>query len=329
MKFNTIFIFRKNKTFLSSLLFYLVLSSWYVLRPLRNELAVESYGEGMLIPLLISTTLVMILVNPIYSWVASRGNYIRIVFYTYSFFIFNLALLYLYSSSLSQTMVTERLWLGRIFYVWSNIYSFFTVSIFWVLVINLFRDSSSRKYYGFILAGGSVGAMLGSQTSSILSNSFTESGIALFLIAASFFLLLALALATYMVRAFSIEALSSKVGGGSIDSIKNILTKDDIRNIAIYSWFFTFLMTVQWIAAIPIIENYSELSPERIRLFALIEQIVSPLTLIVQLTLTYYVISKFGIKFILIVYGILFVVVFSLYGFFPSVGIVYLVPNLS
>ena len=121
MKFNTIFIFRKNKTFLSSLLFYLVLSSWYVLRPLRNELAVESYGEGMLIPLLISTTLVMILVNPIYSWVASRGNYIRIVFYTYSFFIFNLALLYLYSYSLSQTMVTERLWLGRIFYVWSKV----------------------------------------------------------------------------------------------------------------------------------------------------------------------------------------------------------------
>jgi AAA family ATP:ADP antiporter len=134
--------------------------------------------------------------------------------------------------------------------------------------------------------------------------------------------LLALALATYIVRTFSVEALSAKVGGGSIDSIKNILTKDDIRNIALYSWFFTFLMTVQWIAAIPIIENYSELSPERIRLFALIEQIVSPLTLIVQLTLTYYVISKFGIKFILIVYGILFVVVFSLYGLFPSVAVV-------
>ena len=312
MKFNIIntlnpYLLIKNKTLLSSILFYLVLSSWYVLRPLRNELAVESYGEGMLIPLLISTTLIMILVNPIYSWVASRGNYIRIIFYTYSFFIFNLLLLYMYSSSLSQSMVTERLWLGRIFYVWSNIYSFFTVSIFWVLVINLFRDSSSRKYYGFILAGGSVGAMLGSTTSSTLSNSFTETGIALFLIAASFYLLLALALATYIVRTFSVEALSAKVGGGSIDSIKNILTKDDIRNIALYSWSFTFLMTVQWIAAIPIIENYSELSPERIRLFALIEQIVSPLTLVVQLTLTYYVISKFGIKFILLAYGVLFV----------------------
>ena len=320
--FSLLSALKTNKTFLSSFLFYLVLSSWYVLRPLRNELAVESYGEGMLIPLLISTTLVMILVNPIYSWVASRANYIRIIFYTYSFFILNLLILYLYSSNLSESMTFERLWLGRIFYVWSNIYSFFTVSIFWVLVINLFRDSSSRKYYGFILAGGSVGAMLGSQTSSMLSNSFTETGIALFLIAASFFLILALALAAYIVRIFSVEALSSKVGGGSIDSIKNILIKDDIRKIALYSWLFTFLMTVQWIAAIPIIENYSELSPERIRLFALIEQIVSPLTLLVQLTLTYYVISKFGIKFILVVYGILFIGVFSLYGFLPSVAVV-------
>ena len=34
-------------------------------------------------------------------------------------------------------MTDERIWLGRVFYVWSNIYSFFTVSIFWVLVINL------------------------------------------------------------------------------------------------------------------------------------------------------------------------------------------------
>ena len=313
---------KTNKTFLSSLLFYLVLSSWYVLRPLRNELAVESYGEGMLIPLLISTTLVMILVNPIYSWVASRGNYIKIIFYTYSFFIFNLIILYLFSSSLSESMVFEKLWLGRIFYVWSNIYSFFTVSIFWVLIINLFRDSSSRKYYGFILAGGSIGAMLGSQTSSLLSNSFTETGIALFLVAASLFLILALVLATYIVKTFSVEALLSKVGGGSIDSIKNILTKDEIRKIGAYSWFFTFLMTVQWIAAIPIIENYSSLSPERIRLFALIEQIVSPLTLIVQLTLTYFVISRFGIKFILIAYGALFTFVFILYGFFPSVAVV-------
>jgi hypothetical protein len=38
-------------------------------------------------------------------------------------------------------------------------------------------------------------------------------------------------------------------------------------------------MTIQWICAIPIVEAYSDLSPERIELFGRIEQLVSPLTL--------------------------------------------------
>ena len=58
--------------FLSSFLFFLVLSSWYVLRAVRNELAVESYSQDFLIILLAVTALVMFIINPIYSWIASR-----------------------------------------------------------------------------------------------------------------------------------------------------------------------------------------------------------------------------------------------------------------
>ena len=83
-------------------------------------------------------------------------------------------------------------------------------------------------------------------------------------------------------------------------------------------------MTIQWISAIPIIEAYSELSSDRIELFARIEQLVSPLTLFTQLFLTYFVISFFGISSILMVYGLVFVLVFLLYGLAPSVGIVVL-----
>ena len=319
--------FLKIKTLLSSILFCLVLISWYILRPLRNELAVESYGEGQLIPLLISTTLVMILVNPIYSWIASRSSYIKIIFYTYLFFIINLIGFYFYSSSLDESMVISRAWLGKIFYVWSNIYSFFTVSIFWVLVINLFRDANSRKYYGFIMAGGSIGAILGSGTSSYLSESYSEFGLSFFVIGTSIFLILALMLATFIAKFFSINVLLTNVGGGGMDGINNVIKKDEIRNIAIYSWLFTFLMTVQWIAAIPIFETISD-QAERIRLFALIEQIVSPLTLLVQLTLTYFVISLIGIRYILIIYGMLFSCVFLVYGFFPSVMTVIICQSL-
>jgi AAA family ATP:ADP antiporter len=307
---------------LTSLLFFLVLSSWYVLRAVRNEMAVENYGQDFLLILLSVTALTMLLINPIYSWIASRGNFKKIITYCYSFLIFNLLIFIFYSRSLGDDDSIQVIWLGRVFYVWCNIYSFFVVSIFWVLVINIFRDIKSRKLYGFIMAGGSLGAIFGSEISIRLSESFTNFGLELFAFSASVLLFSAILLARYIVNTNNSIALVQKVGGEWSDAISNIVTIKDVRSIAIYSWLFTSLMTIQWITAIPIIEAYSELSPDRIELFARIEQLVSPLTLFTQLFLTYIVISFFGISSILMVYGLLFVLVFLLYGLIPSVGIV-------
>jgi AAA family ATP:ADP antiporter len=311
-----------KNTILTSLLFFLVLSSWYVLRAVRNEMAVENYGQDFLLILLSITALTMLLINPIYSWIASRGNFKKIITYCYSFLIFNLLIFIFYSRSLGDYESIQAIWLSRIFYIWCNIYSFFVVSIFWVLVINIFRDIKSRKLYGFIMAGGSLGAIFGSEISVRLSESFTNFGLELFAFSSSVLLFSSILLARYIVNTNNSIVLVQKVGGEWSDAISNIVTKKDVRSIAIYSWLFTSLMTIQWISAIPIIEAYSDLSPDRIELFARIEQLVSPLTLFTQLFLTYFVISFFGISSILMVYGLLFVLVFSLYGLAPSVGIV-------
>ena len=311
-----------KNTILTSFLFFLVLSSWYVLRAVRNEMAVENYGQDFLLVLLSITALTMLLINPIYSWVASRGNFKKIVTYSYAFLIFNLLIFIFYSRSLGDSDSLQAIWLGRIFYVWCNIYSFFVVSIFWVLVINIFRDIKSRKLYGFIMAGGSLGAIFGSEISVRLSESFTNFGLELFAFSSSVLLFMAILLARYIVNTNNSIVLTERVGGGWSDAISNIITMKDVRSIAIYSWLFTSLMTIQWISAIPIIEAYSDLSPDRIELFARIEQLVSPLTLLTQLFLTYFVISFFGISSILMVYGLLFIIVFLLYGLVPSVGIV-------
>ena len=309
---------------LASFLFFLVLSSWYVLRAVRNELAVENYSQDFLIILLAFTALVMFVINPIYSWIASRSNFKKIIVYCYSFLILNLFIFLMYSRSLSSENMTETIWLGRVFYIWANVYSFFVVSIFWVVIINLYRNYKSRKFYGFIMAGGSIGAIFGSELAIRLSESFVSSGLELFVLSASILLLLAMFVAIYIFNSTDSISLSQKVGGNSFDPIKNIMTKSDIRLVASYSWLFTFLMTIQWICAIPIVESYSDLSPKRIELFGRIEQLVSPLTLLSQVFLTYFVISFLGVRLILILYGVLFTIVFLLYGFFPTVGVVVL-----
>ena len=313
---------RLKNTVLTSLLFFLVLSSWYVLRAVRNEMAVENYGQDFLLILLSITALTMLIINPIYSWIASRANFKKIITYCYSFLIFNLFVFIFYSRSLDETDTAQAIWLGRVFYVWCNIYSFFVVSIFWVLVINIFRDEKSRKLYGFIMAGGSIGAIFGSEISVRLSESFTNFGLELFAFSSSILLFTAILLARYIVNLNNSIVLVKEVGGRWSDALSNIMSVKEVKSIAIYSWLFTSLMTIQWISAIPIIESYSDLAPDRIELFARIEQLVSPLTLITQLFLTYIVISFFGITSVLILYGFLFIIVFLLYGLMPSVGIV-------
>ena len=64
-----------KNTILTSFLFFLVLASWYVIRGIRNEMAVENYGQDFLLILLSFTALTMLIVNPIYSWIASRKNF--------------------------------------------------------------------------------------------------------------------------------------------------------------------------------------------------------------------------------------------------------------
>lgn len=305
-----------KESLLGSFLFFLVLSSWYVLRPVRNEMAVANVDD--LPYLLAAGAIAMLLINPIYSWVVSKTNLKKIVIYCYSFLIVNLLI---FLSTWKFLGIGDSVWVGRIFYVWCNVYSFFVVSIFWVVIINIFRNSKTRSFYGVIMAGGSLGAIFGSEISKRFSNSFDEYGLEFFTLSAAILLFFAMLLAMNITRSKMNEKILDKnsVGGGSLDSIKNSIQSEEIRNIAAYVWMWTCLMTIQWITAINIIEEWSSDSQQRISFFATIEQIVSPLTLLIQLFLTNIIIRKVGIKNIMILYGFLFLIAYLLYGFFPSI----------
>ena len=308
-----------KESLLSGFLFFLVLSSWYILRPVRNEMAVQNASD---LPLLLAAgAFAMLLVNPIYSWVASRSNLKKIIISCYSFLILNL-LAFLYSWRVLD--MGDSILLGQIFYIWCNVYSFFVVSIFWVLIINIFRNSKSRSFYGVIAAGGSIGAFFGSEISKRFAYSFEEFGLEFFSLSAAILLFLAMLVAIFIINSSSAKETHQleEVGGGSLDAIKNVIKTSEIRSIALYTWIWTALMTVHWVTAITIIDDWSQDPQERIIFFSLIEQVVTPLTLITQLFLTNNIIKYWGIKNILISYGFLFLLAFISYGLMPSITVV-------
>ena len=77
-----------RESLLAGFFFFLVLCSWYVLRPVRNEMAVQNSD---ILPYLLGIgALVMLVLNPVYSWLASRKNLRGVLIGCYSFFILNL-----------------------------------------------------------------------------------------------------------------------------------------------------------------------------------------------------------------------------------------------
>ncbi len=300
---------------LASLFFFFILSSWYTLRPLRNELAVQDIDNISL--LLAMVGMGMLFANLAYSWVASKTNLKQLIIFCYLFLASNL--IFFINLDFSSSV-----WIGRSFYVWSNVYSFFVVAIFWVVAINLFRENKAKQYFGFISFGGTLGAAFGSRLSKYIANNFSitpidggpeEVNISIFAIFTLVLLIIGLLIGLYCISKVKSENIA--LGGSAKDAFKNLFDSSDVRQLAFYMFLFTSLMTIHWITSAIIFEESIESSIERVAVFADIELAVSLIAGITQIFLTSFVVKKLGIRLILISYGIIFAIVFLVYAFAP------------
>ncbi len=300
---------------LASLFFFFILSSWYTLRPLRNELAVQDIDNISL--LLAMVGMGMLFANLAYSWVASKTNLKQLIIFCYLFLASNL--IFFINLDFSSSV-----WIGRSFYVWSNVYSFFVVAIFWVVAINLFRENKAKQYFGFISFGGTLGAAFGSRLSKYIANNFSitpidggpeEVNISIFAIFTLVLLIIGLLIGLYCISKVKSENIA--LGGSAKDAFKNLFDSSDVRQLAFYMFLFTSLMTIHWITSAIIFEESIESSIERVAVFADIELAVSLIAGITQIFLTSFVVKKLGIRLILFSYGIIFAIVFLVYAFAP------------
>ena len=263
--------------------FYFVLCSWYSIRPVRNEMAVQAGLENL--PGLLSIVLlIMLIANPIYSWMVSNIDRNRVVIYTYLFFIANLICFFLGWVSFDNEV---RVFIAKAFYIWCNVFSFFVVSIFWVSMINHFTSEQGKMYFGIISAGGSLGAFSGSSIARYFStevcgtSSMSDWGPFSLILISILGLSIALALSTnFKSRVADAEiATEEDSSAKGIGSMLIPIRGSMLGNLSLYMVLWTALMTFGWMIALSIVQDWSTDPCERTGFFARIEQIVTPLTL--------------------------------------------------
>src|SRR3982750_4084185 len=135
--------------------FFCLLASYYVLRPLRDEMGVSG-GVRNLHWLFTATFVVMLAAVPLFGAVVARLPRQRFVPLVYHFFVANIAIFWL--------LLTVGIWkveVARVFFVWISVFNLFAVSVFWSFMADLFVSDQGKRLFGFIAAGGSAGALAG------------------------------------------------------------------------------------------------------------------------------------------------------------------------
>lgn len=273
--------------------------------------------------------LVMLIANPIYSWLVSRINRNKVVLYFYLFFILNLLIFFFSWISLDESW---KPLIAKIFYIWCNVFSFFVVSIFWVSMINFFSGSQAKLYFGIISAGGSIGAFSGSSVARVFSTqvcgsvSLSEWGpFSLILIS-----VLSLSIACFLSMLFKSDAVIEErdLSSSAIEPIKDIAQSPVLKNLSLYMVLWTGLMTFGWMIALGIVQEWSTDPCERTAFFARVEQIVTPLTLICQFFVTSFILRSIGIRKVLIIYGFILFAAIYFYEIYPEIMTVMIIVSI-
>jgi AAA family ATP:ADP antiporter len=289
-----------KNTLVAGSFFFCVLYALFVMRPFRSAMAAQ-IGTSDLTYFLLIVVLVMLLANPIYSLIVSRVKESRLVTYIYGFFILNL-FLYAFINSLYP----DNYVVGVSFYIWYNVFNFFVVSVFWAKTVNSFQTDDSKKYFGIISAFGSAGAWLGSQ--SVLL--FLADLPVIAMLCASVGLMLGIVLSR-LLNSVSSETIK-KENSGFVTELSEqfiqIKSNKLVRQLLIYAFLWTCLATSLYFFSLEIINKYSTDVVEQRKIFSLADSVVTPISFFTQLFLTRFFLENkfFGIKFVLISYGVLF-----------------------
>lgn len=329
--------------------YFLLLCSYYILRPIRDEMGIAG-GVDNLAWLFTGTLVGMLLIHPVFTTLVKSLPRRRFVPLTYRFFIANLVVFF----ALFQLVPENSVWIGRVFFIWVSIYNLFVISVFWSFMTDIYRSAQSKRLFGVLAVGGTIGAMTGSGITSALVQALGP--VNLLLISALMLEAAArvsgalekaeqgLALAGLQDEAQDRDSAGSEaqntetrqasvmqevaqkqqevIGGGVLDGVRDVLRSPYLLGIALLMLLFTITSTYLYFMQLDVVAGASEDSRVRTQLLANIDLIVNIITLITQLFLTGRLLRWLGVGMSLAFLPLLSLIGFGLVGVAPALVVV-------
>lgn len=294
------------------LTFFSVLCGYFVLRPVRDEIAVRAGVEQ--IPWLFTGTFAAtLLLVPLFGWIVARVR--RRVIATATYALCSALLLLTYAGLQGGGIVA---W-GVGLFIGISVLNLFIISVFWSLMADAYDESDARKMYGIIAAGGTAGAIAGPSLTVFLAPHLGP--LNLLPISAAFLALAAL-LSTLIPRRADAPPFQ-KIGGNIFAGIVLALRSPTLRRIALIVICYTTVSTILYVEQADIVKQTIASSGQRTRFFALLDLTNNVSIVIVQLLITRQVLTRLGLRIALIAAPVLIGTGLAILAFMPSLAVLF------
>jgi ATP:ADP antiporter, AAA family len=283
--------------------FFCVLTALMVVRPAREALGMRS-GLDAVRWLFLGTAVVTLAVNPAFGFLVSRFRRITFIAVTYLFFAASL-LVFWWLLAFAPERTGEIS--GRVFYVWFSVFNLFSTTVFWALMVDRFSLEQSKRLFGVVAVGGTLGAMFGPW----LAWTYVERiGTANLILVAVAFLMLAV-VAAWVVARLQPESLREVVpgdttlplvapeeeviGGTSWDGFLDVVRSPYLLGISAFVLIMTIMATFIYFTRLQMVAAMTDVVDQQTGLFAQIDFWTQFATFLLQLLITGHIMKRLGV----------------------------------
>jgi len=288
--------------------FFCLLCGYYMLRPVRDEMAIEG-GVQHLPWMMTGTFLTLLIATPLFGFLSARLPRARLMLSVYAFFISHLLLFFT-----AMTAQWHPEWVARAFFVWLSVFNLFVVSVFWSFMADVFSPAQGARLFGVIAAGGSTGAIVGPLMTTGVTYAFP---IPVLMLASAVWLTMCGICICRLDRWAAAHTTRGKIeedmplGGSMWAGIRAVVASPYLLGICAYLFLLTMSATVLYMEQTALVGREVPSPEARTRLFAVMDLLVNVLTFATQVWVTNRLVLRFGLGAALLVLPIITVVGFS------------------
>lgn len=304
------------------LLLFCVLGGYFAVRPVRETIG-TILGREATQNLWMFTALFAILIVPFYGWLVGHIRRSVLMPCIYAF----MSVAFVFTAQVFRGEAPDPM-VARVFYVAISVVNLLLVSVFWSFMLEILSSEQSKRLFGFIAAGGTLGALLGPAAAALFVKSIGNSGV--LYIGAGMYLLAVFLQRLLMIQwhKFAPEAgggpiqLSERdraLGGNPFAGFMLVMRNPYLRGIALFIAGVSAINTFLYFEQLEAVEEQFEELTARTQVFASLDTIVQSMVILTQLSLTGWIATRLGVIALLVTIPVVMVfglTVFAAFGTF-------------